>query len=186
TPRGTYCLQLSTDKVFDGTVALRARGDAPCPLTAYGRQKAAAEQAVLRAGGGVLRLSKVLAPDLDLVQDWRRKLLTGAPVTPFHDLRLAPVTVDFAVDLIRRLLDDRAAGIHHCSGAEDRPYVALAEALAKAIGAPANLIRPISAGPLFPPAQRVPHTTLEMDAENRRYGLANPGFDTTVGAVLRG
>ena len=57
--------------------------------------------------------------------------------------------------------------------------------VARALGASANLVRPISAGPLFPPAQRVPHSSLEMGAESRRYGLTNPDFDATVDAVIR-
>ena len=182
-PQGTYCLLLSSDKVFDGTRPLRPRSDPPCPLTVYGWQKAEAEQGVLQAGGAVLRLSKVLAPDLGLLQDWRRALLSGKPIGPFHDMWLAPVTVGMVVGLIGRLVADRQPGIFHCTGREDRPYVALAERLAGALGACPDLVQPISAAAQIPLAQRVRHSSLEMLREDERYGLANPGFDAVVGEI---
>ncbi len=185
-PAGTYCLLLSSDKVFDGSKPLRSRTDLPCPVTVYGRQKAAAERAVLDAGGAVLRLSKVLAPDIPLLQEWRCELMSGRPITPFHDMWLAPVTIDDVTALIGRLVADRRSGIFHCSGREDRSYVALAEGLAGALGGSSALIRPVPASSLFPAAQRVRHSSLEMMREGQLYGLANPSFSAVVDEIAAG
>ncbi|HYM32817.1 MAG TPA: sugar nucleotide-binding protein [Candidatus Cybelea sp.] len=180
--RGVQSLLLSTDKVFDGTRAMRGRDDAHCPLTEYGRQKAWAERAVLRAGGGVLRLSKVLSPELDLLRVWRVQLLAGQPIAPFHDMWLAPVTVEMVCGLAARLIARGARGIYHCTGAEDLSYVELARALARAIGADEALMQPKSAAGVIPPAMRVRHSTLEMRGEAE--GLPNPEFETVVGAIV--
>jgi dTDP-4-dehydrorhamnose reductase len=184
--QGTHCLLLSTDKVFDGTVPLRSRGDPLCPTTEYGRQKAAAERAVLAAGGTVLRLAKVLAPDLELLQDWRRQLMSGQPVAPFHDMWLAPIGVGMVTTLIAQLVVDRHSGIFHCAGADDRPYAALATQLADAIGADASLVQPITAEGIIPASQRVRYSSLEMTREKALYGARNPAFDEVVAGVAAG
>jgi dTDP-4-dehydrorhamnose reductase len=184
--RDTHCLLLSTDKVFDGTTPLRVRHDPPCPATEYGRQKAAAEQAVLASGGAVLRLGKVLAPDLDLLQDWRRKLALGQSITPFHDMWLAPVSIGMVTTLIARLIGDRRPGIFHCGGAEDRTYVSLAAQFVEAIGAEVTLIRPTTAIGVIPATHRVRYSSLEMTREAALYGMQNPPFDEVVSRIAVG
>lgn len=176
--RGAYPLFLSTDKVFDGLVPQRRRDDATCPRTEYGRQKADAEKAVRAAGGAVLRLCKVVSPELPLIAGWLRALREGRPITPFTDMCLAPVPLAHACALIERLLAARADGVFHCTGAEDRSYAALARALAAEVGADPGLIQAVPCDPAaHPPAARPPHSTLEMGLEQARFGLGQPGFD---------
>lgn len=176
--RGAYPLFLSTDKVFDGLAPQRSRDDATCPRTEYGRQKADAERAVRAAGGSVLRLCKVVSPELPLVTQWRQSLLQGRPITPFSDMFLAPAPLGRVCALIERLLAARADGIFHCTGAEDRSYAALADAMAAAMGADPGLIRPMRCDPEAHPAEaRPPHSTLEMALEKECFGLGQPPFD---------
>src|SRR5690606_26325829 len=61
--RGAFVVFLSSNLVFDGSEP-RRRADAPtCPATEYGRQKAAAEGALLAMGGvSIVRLTKVVGP----------------------------------------------------------------------------------------------------------------------------
>lgn len=181
--RGTRVLHLSTDKVFDGSRALRGRSEPTNPKTVYGRHKAEAESAVLARGGAVLRLSKVLSPDLPLLQNWGHDLTAGRPIQPFSDMRLAPITVGFVVDLIARLIEDRAAGIFQVTGAEDRPYAALAAILAEALGAAPELVQPVPTPPTLAAIPHVAHSTLEMSRETERYGFGNPTFEAVVGEV---
>ena len=176
--RGSYPLFLSTDKVFDGLVPQRRRDDDVCPQTEYGRQKADAERAVRRVGGAVLRLCKVVSPELPLIADWRRALLEGRPITPYTDMFVAPAPVGHVCALIERLLAARASGVFHCTGAEDRSYAALAGALAHALKVDPGLIRAVPCDPeAHPPAARPPHSTLEMSVEQGRFGLGQPAFD---------
>jgi len=176
--RGAWPLFLSTDKVFDGLVPQRRRDDATCPRTEYGRQKADAERAVLAAGGSVLRLCKVVSPELPLVAGWRAALQRGETISPFTDMVLAPVPLAHVCLLVERLILARSAGIYHCTGAEDRSYAALAEAIAAALGADRGLLRPQACDPAaHPPEARPPHSTLEMSVEEGRFGLGQPAFD---------
>jgi dTDP-4-dehydrorhamnose reductase len=179
--RGTYPLFLSTDKVFDGLVPQRRRDDATCPRTEYGRQKADAEPAVRAAGGSVLRLCKVVSPELPLVAGWREALLHGRPITAFADMFVAPVPVAHVCALVERLLTARMEGVFQCTGAEDRSYAALAEAMAAALGADASLIHAVPCDPkAHPPEARPPHSTLEMELEQACFGLAQPDFEVVA------
>lgn len=181
--QGAYVLHLSSDKVFDGQVAQRRRDEPTCPLTRYGEQKAAAEAGVLSLAGevGVLRLSKVLAPSLPLLNDWATSLRAGVPIAPFTDMYLAPISLDLVCDLIARLLQARAAGIYQCSGAADHSYVELAKCLAQCFSADPDLIAPCRSG-LYPSALS-PNTTLDMSVESARFGTGQPVFEAVIADI---
>lgn len=184
--QGAYVLHLSSDKVFDGQVAQRKRDDATCPLTQYGRQKVAAEAGVLALDGdvAVLRLSKVLAPSLTLLNDWAAALRAGAAIAPFSDMFLAPIPLDLVCTMISRLLQARATGIYQCSGAVDRSYVALASCLARNLAADPDLITPCQSG--LAPAALSANTTLDMSIETERFNIGQPAFDDVISGIASG
>ena len=185
--QGGHILLLSSDKVFDGAIPLRGRRDDPCPACVYGKQKADAEAGVLALGdhGAVLRLSKVLEPGLALLTGWARDLAAEKPITPFDDLYLAPVTVDLVAHIAAHIAHERAAGIYHCTGAEDHSYVDLAHILAANMGRDPALIQPAScAAADMPAAARPRYTTLEMAVEQARWGLTAPAFEATAVEII--
>lgn len=162
--RGTFVLLLSTSQVFDGGRPRRRIDEPPSPLTAYGRQKAAAERGVLELGhrGSVLRLTKVIDPSLALLRGWTSELRAGRAINAFVDLVLAPVTTTHACEVVERILAGGGGGIHHASGDEDVPYLTLAHALADQLGAPRELVRSGSAAEAgLPPGFRPRHTSLD-------------------------
>jgi dTDP-4-dehydrorhamnose reductase len=188
TSRGAGVVFLSTDKVTDGRRARAPREMPPRPLTEYGRQKAEAEKHLLTMPGdvAVLRLSKVLDASLPLLRDWAAKLTSGQPVDAFTDMYLAPVDLPRIADLVEALALTPARGIWHLTGAADRPYVALAEALADALGVDRGLVRGVNADPVRqPPATRPRHSSLDMSLERRFCGVSQPDFATVVTAVTR-
>jgi dTDP-4-dehydrorhamnose reductase len=177
--RGAQVIFLSTDKVFDGVKPRRRREEATCPTTVYGRQKAAAEAGVLKhSNGAVVRLSKVLSRESELMQGWRTDLAAGRAITPFHDLRLAPVTLAGVAALIEKVIADRATGIFHCTGAEDRSYAELALAMVTHRGDDPGLVRPCATPKdMTPSAGLVDNTTLDMTLETERWNIRPPDFD---------
>jgi dTDP-4-dehydrorhamnose reductase len=187
--RGAFVLLLSSDKVFDGAVPLRSRHDAPCPACAYGRQKADAEAGVLALGqrAAVLRLSKVLEPNLPLLNGWATTLANEEPITPFHDLYLAPVSVDLVARMVLQIATDRAQGIFHCTGAKDHSYEDLAHILAEQMHRNPGLIQPGSCHSInMPAAARPRYTSLEMTEEQSRWGITAPAFEATARAIMAG
>lgn len=180
-------LLLSSNQVFDGSTVRRRRADAYCPVCQYGRQKAAAEANVLALkGGSVLRLTKVLTPDLPLLAGWSADLAAGRPVTPFDNFPLAPVTLGFAVDTVVDILSGGEPGVYQASGADDLTYVDLAYALAGQVGADSALITPVVADPAVLGFERLPrYSTLEMELETGRFGRPAPASDGVLEDVVR-
>ena len=87
-------LFLSTDKVFDGTRPQVPADAAPCPVSEYGRQKAAAEAALVErmrqsAPAAILRLAKIVSPGMDLLRQWIANLGAGKPIRAFDDMMMA-------------------------------------------------------------------------------------------------
>ena len=68
----TYVLFLSTNQVFDGKHPNRKPDASRNPISEYGRQKAEVEIFIGSIpNAGVLRLSKVILPDLELLIKWK-------------------------------------------------------------------------------------------------------------------
>jgi dTDP-4-dehydrorhamnose reductase len=171
---------LSTDKVFDGTRPLVPADMPPCPVSEYGRQKAAAEAALgerMRAGApvAVLRLAKVVSPGMTLLRQWVEVLAAGRPIHPFHDMMMAPTPVAIVAAAIERLLTGPVAGIFQLSGPRDIAYSEIAFRLARQLGADPRLVQPVGARSAGQPeGSTARHTTLDSSHLRDRFGLAAP------------
>ncbi|MEM7576699.1 MAG: sugar nucleotide-binding protein [Planctomycetota bacterium] len=151
---------VSTNLVFDGTHA-RVPPNAPRhPQTAYGKQKASAEDAVLQAGGVVVRPTKVLPPEPPMLAVWRDALRRGERVEAFTDLWFAPVPISTVIDALL----DAPPGIRHVSGRHDISYYEAAQHIAQQVNAdPALVVAAKAADVGIPTPQRPRHTTLACD-----------------------
>lgn len=177
--RGAHVVFLSTNQVFDGAVSFRGEGDAVCPLTEYGRQKAGAEASLLAAGGAtVVRFTKVVPPDWPLIGKWREALSRGEAVEAFGDMVLSPVPLGRAVGALARVGDKRPGGVFHVSGAEDVSYAELARRLAVVVGADPGLVREVSCRERGIPAEAAPaHTVLSTERLRRELGMEAPAIE---------
>lgn len=147
---GTRIVFLSSNTVFDGTVAWPDEHAARSPANEYGRQKAAAEQALLSLSTpatpvAVVRLSKVLTPFSGMAAEFVRRLRAGEQCTAFDDLRLSPISLDYAANALLAAANSRAAGVFHVGGAEEMSYADFARRLATGLRAEPALVRPLSA-----------------------------------------
>lgn len=154
---GALPVMVSTNQVFDGSVAFRDAGDVPCPASAYGRQKASLESRVLGLGGVVLRPTKVLPPGSPLLAGWRDALRRGEPVTAFEDLWFSPVPLRAVVEA----LIDAPPGVTQLSGDREVSYHDAALHLAERLhAAPGLALRGSAKDAGIPPEHRPRHTTL--------------------------
>lgn len=182
TTAGTRVVFLSTAAVLDGSAPSMAADSPPAPRSAYGRDKAAAEAAILPLGGAaVLRFGKVVSAPWKLIDDWIAALARGEPVTAFGDQRFAPLTVDQAVRALLCVGDSGEAGVFQASGAADISYADAARHLAGRLGADTGLVRERSAvDGGIPAAEVTPYASLDA---SRLRGLC--GFEAPQpGAVL--
>ncbi len=184
---GTRVVLLSTNMVFDGTVAATP-ADAPrSPMTAYGRMKAEAEEAILATclEAVVLRLTKVLPSTLPLIASWRDAWTRGEPVRPFSDLMLAPVSPAHAAEAIAAVtLASHPDRIVQCSATADVSYADVARRLAAAWGHGTSLVEPVSVAASGVVLEHVPrHTTLAAGTLQAVFGIETPDPWVAVDAV---
>ena len=179
-------LFLSTDKVFDGSRPHVPPLAPPCPVSEYGRQKAATEAALgeYRRRGApvtVLRFAKIVSPGMALLRQWIASLAAGNSIRAFADMMMAPTPVSLAAMAIERLLAAGGSGIFQLTGPRDLAYSEIALRLARHIGADPALVEPVSAYSAGqPPGSTARHTTLDSSALRERFGIAAPD----VGAVI--
>jgi dTDP-4-dehydrorhamnose reductase len=178
--RGIPVLFLSTDKVFDGTRPHVPAETPPCPVSEYGRQKAAAEAALathMRQGApaAILRLAKIVSPGMGLLRGWITSLSAGQSIRAFYDMHMAPTPVALVAEAIERLLAEPRTGISQLTGPLDIAYSDVALHLAQKLGADPALVEKVSAYSAgLPLGSTVPHTTLDSTALQQRFGIAAP------------
>lgn len=155
--QGTRVVLLSSSAVFDCRVP-RMTADRPRhPTSVYGHTKAEAEASFLALGplASVLRLTKVLTPNMRLFADWISALMLGKSVRAFDDHRFCPIALNHAVQALLAIADRGEDGIYQVSGAADISYAEAAHYIANQLGAPAHLVDVCSAVDLYIPAGEV-------------------------------
>lgn len=188
--RGIPVLFLSTDKVFDGERAHVPANAPPCPVSEYGRQKAAAEAALgemMQAGAAaaVLRLAKIVMPGMELLRQWIAELNAGRRVRAFHDMMMAPTPVALVAAAIERLLAVPTSGVFQLTGPRDVDYGAVALYLAKRIDVDPGLVETVSAYSAgLPAGSTARNTTLDSSALAERFGIVVPDAWPVVDALI--
>jgi dTDP-4-dehydrorhamnose reductase len=187
--RGVYTLFLSTNQVFNGDKP-HVPADAPIsPISEYGRQKAQVERMLLTrmAGGapiGVLRLAKVISPDMALIARWKQELAAGRSIRAFADMTMAPASVDLVATCIERMMEDRLPVIAQLTGPRDVAYAEVGRFLAEMIGADPRLVEPVSALENGMPKGSTPrNTTLDSSYIAEKYGLTISDAFDVIGAL---
>jgi dTDP-4-dehydrorhamnose reductase len=188
---GSHAVFLSTNQVFDGSFP-HMPADAPrAPVSEYGCQKARTEAALERlmatgAPVSILRLSKIVSPDMPLVHGWTRALRSGEAIRAFTDMTMAPVETALVVQAIAALMNARARGIFQLTGPADVTYADVARHIARQVGADATLVEPVPAASAGMPDGATPrHTTLDSSALNRNFGITAPGPWEVVDRVVQ-
>lgn len=172
--RGAFVVFLSTTLVLGGDTPF-ARIDAPYkPSVAYVMQKADAERELLALGGrvAVVRMGKVIVPDMPLFNGWIEALRSGETIYPFNNLVMAPISLDFTVDVLCRVAAARRGGIFHATAARDISYASAAGIIARSIGAGESLIAPVVGK--FSPHVAVPRYAALDTSSIEALGLSAP------------
>src|SRR3954468_15622593 len=152
-------VHISTDYVFDGTATDPYPVDAPvAPRSAYGRSKAAGEQAVLEAGGPnyVVRTAWLYgAGGRNFVRTMAGLARGDKPVNVVDDQRGAPTwTRELAAGLLE-LIDTRPPpGVYHATSSGDTTWFGFAQAIFKEVGADPGRVHPVPTEAFPRPAPR--------------------------------
>lgn len=143
TDQGSLFVFLSTNQVFSGEIPHVTSDAVYQPQNEYGRQKAEIES-LLREHCpqlAIVRLTKVVEPNMALIQNWIQQLQQSQPVQAFTDMMLAPVSLRQVVDVLMKVGEKKLTGIFQVSGAEDISYFDLANYLASHLQCSPSLVR---------------------------------------------
>ncbi|HHS12445.1 MAG TPA: SDR family oxidoreductase [bacterium] len=147
---GSRLVFVSTDMVFDGENAPYDETDETNPVNVYGRAKVEAEKRVLSACRNAVaaRSALVYGPSVTggrSFSEWiLERLGKGEEVPLFTDQYRTPVPVQDLAAALLELADHFCTGILHLAGPQRIDRYAFGEALARARGLDAGLLRPVS------------------------------------------
>lgn len=182
--QGAYVIFLSTNQVFDGEKPFRKADEPVSPRNEYGRQKADFEKWLLdsKHNAAVLRLTKVIAHRLPILDQWQQKLSNGEVIEAFGDLSFAPLGINAVIKGMLSLAEKKQRGIYQLSGTADVSYFRIAQEWAQRLNASEVLIKESSALAAGIPMEFLPrHGTLD------RATMADidvlPPFETVLGMV---
>ena len=175
--QNAHVVFLSTNLVYNGDAPF-VRPDTPvCPQTEYGKQKAEAETLLLSLGSSVsiLRLTKVVHPELPLLTTWTHSLNNLEIIHPFSDFVMAPVSLPLAVKAIQALGLVKLPGIMHLSASRDITYEQVGVYLAKRLGVNQDLVQPVRAREVLTDLEAIPsNTTLDTRRLEDTLGFTAP------------
>lgn len=184
---GTFVVFLSTNRVYDGSVPYCGADNTLCPATEYGRQKAEAENGLLRLGdkAAVVRLTKIAETDMPLFRSWIEALDRGEVIHPFTDMVISPVPLSFAVDVLQLVAELRLPGIMQVSGNKDITYAETACRIAQRMGADPALVQPVMSGDSGLYFEDVPaHSTLDTTRLKSDTGIEPPDVLSTIDRMI--
>jgi len=138
---------LSSTEVFPPDAVAPAEDRLPSPTTEYGRQKLAVERHLLPFGrkAGIIRLTKVVAPETPLFAGWSESLAAGKAIRAFSDLYFSPLPLHVAAAAILRVVVASEGGIFHLGAADSLSYLEAAFWMAGRLGVSRALVHPDAA-----------------------------------------
>ena len=184
---GTFVIFLSTNLVYNGRVPFRKANEPLSPRTEYGRQKAEAERQLLALGDSisVVRLTKVIGPNMPLIKRWIQALQNNEAIHPFSDMVMAPFSLPFVVDLLYRIGTRRLPGMLQVSGERDVTYEQVARHIAERIGGNPALVQPMRSEEAGLQLEAVPrYTTLETARLRTEFGIEPPDVWSAIDSVF--
>jgi dTDP-4-dehydrorhamnose reductase len=168
---GKRLIHLSTDYVFDGAATTPYPEDtAQAPVNAYGRGKAIGEQAVLAAGGYVVRTAWLYGEHGPSFVRTMLKLAAQRDTLDVVDDQQGPPTWSYAlaqqlVALAGAATAGRAApGAYHGTAAGSTTWYGLARAVFAEAGLDPGRVRPTTSNRFPRPASRPSYSVLGHDA----------------------
>jgi dTDP-4-dehydrorhamnose reductase len=167
---GKRLIHLSTDYVFAGTATVPYPEDTPpAPVNAYGRSKAIGEQAVLAAGGYVVRTAWLYGASGPNFVRTMLRLAAQRDTVDVVDDQQGPPTWSYAlarqvVALAGAAAAGRAApGAYHGTAAGSTTWFGLARAVFAEAGLDPQRVRPTTSDRFPRPAQRPAYSVLGHD-----------------------
>ena len=165
----SFFVFVSTDFVFDGEQGMYKEEDATAPVNFYGKTKLEAEEIVKEYGFDwaivrtVLVYGKPLAGRSNILSIVKDKLEKGEEYSVVNDQLRTPTYVEDLAAGIVAIIEKRAAGIYHLSGADRLTPYEMAIQTADYLGLNKSLLKKVTAADFTQPAKRPPKTGFNIE-----------------------
>ncbi len=180
-------IHISSDYVFDGKNGPYQEIDRPNPISYYGREKLAAENALRISGAmySIVRTNVLYGPTkygrADFVKWVYDSLKNGKPIRIVNDQFNNPTLIEDLVDGINRIYAYRKEGIYHIGGAEFLQRYDFTLRIADFFQLDKSLITPITTAELQQPASRpLKSGLITLKAQSELNYKPTPMYETFV------
>ncbi len=139
----THVIFPSTNLVFDGLSEFPAVDEQVKPQSFYAECKAEVENFLKdKEFASIIRLPKILDKNNPLIKYWIECLLSKKQIEAYNDLMIAPISMDFALKLITKMIVFRCSGVFQVSGSTNISYYNFARRLSYILVGDDNLVQP--------------------------------------------
>lgn len=178
----SFFIFVSTDFVFDGKKGMYSEMDIPLPVNFYGKTKLEAEEivkeypfdwAITRT---VLVYGKPLAGRSNILSIVKEKLEKGEEYSVVNDQVRTPTYVEDLAAGIVAIIEKKATGIYHLSGADILTPFEMAIRTADYLGLDKSLLKKVTAADFTQPAKRPPKTGFNIEKAKKELGYQPLSF----------
>ena len=183
-PYRSHFVFLSTDFVFDGEKGMYSEEDERSPVNYYGETKVMAEDEVMKYPYDwsivrtVLVYGKPFFSRQNILTSTATALRNGNPLKIFNDQVRTPTYVEDLVSGLQAIIEKKAAGIFHISGADVRTPYEMAVAVARHLNLNEHLIEKVTEGEFSQPARRPLKTGFNISKAKTVLGYQPISFET--------
>lgn len=179
----SFFVFVSTDFVFDGEKGMYSEEDTAAPVNFYGKTKLEAEEIVKEYGCDwaiartVLVYGKPLAGRSNILSIVKDKLEKGEEYSVVNDQVRTPTFVEDLAAGIVAIIEKKATGIYHLSGADILTPYEMAIKTADYLGLDKSLIKKVTAADFTQPAKRPPKTGFNIEKAKKELGYQPLSFE---------
>ncbi|MBL7709191.1 MAG: SDR family oxidoreductase [Chitinophagaceae bacterium] len=179
----SFFVFVSTDFVFDGEKGMYSETDIPSPVNFYGKTKLEAEEIVKEyafdwaIARTVLVYGKPLAGRSNILSIVKEKLEKGEEYSVVNDQVRTPTYVEDLAAGIVAIIEKKATGIYHLSGADILTPYEMAIKAADFLKLNKSLLKKVTAADFTQPAKRPPKTGFNIEKAKNELDYQPRSFD---------
>lgn len=154
----------STSLVYDGSKPFQGSSDQINPSGKYASYKYEVEKEILKSYAShstILRLSKLITKNYPLFLDWHASVSNNEEIFPFVDLFFSPISINFASEVIERIIKDKIFDTLNLSSGNEISYYHALKYIAKNSGFSVDKIFKGFAKEKIPDIYLPQHSTLD-------------------------
>ncbi len=174
---------LSTNRVFSGKKPAEKAYSGLSAKTAYGKSKAKCELYLRKniKKYTIIRMTKVLSQHNDLFEKLLDSCINEKKADVFDNLSLSPISLSYAVSVLKQVIDQNIEGVIQLSGVDDFSYAETLEKLCDNLLLKKDFIRPIQGNI----NEELLGRFTSLDTSNNPEGLRSPctfeqGFEDLI------